>query len=123
MSEQELVEQFARLNAQARRDGLLSLDDAVIRFRLLAEALRAVVDGQPPDEVRRVLDARARELHTVAETTLRSRIDRGRLTARDAEAIRQRREAEVRLILDGALAVQEGLPDGDLRDRLASDRG
>lgn len=122
MTPDELVELFVALNEKARREGLLALDDEMVRYRLLASALEHIVYGRPPDDVRRALEDEASELRTDAEVILRSRTARGRLTPEAAEETRRRRDAQAWLIVDGALAIQEGMPAEDLRARLASRR-
>jgi hypothetical protein len=122
MAQDELVELFVALNEKGRREGLLALNDDVIRYRLLASALEQVVHGRPPDDIRRAMEAEAGGLRTGAEAILRSRMERGRLTGEEAEENRRRRDAQARLIVDGALAVQEGVPAEGLRARLAPGR-
>lgn len=101
---------------------MLALNDEVIQYRLLASALEHVVHGRPPDDIRRAMEAEAGGLRTGAEATLRSRVERGRLTGEAAEENRRRRDAQAQLVVVGALAVQEGVSAEELRARLASGR-
>lgn len=99
-----LVEIFVHLSEKSRRQGLLSLEDEMAGLPSddLREALMEVVDGSPPDIITQVLDLRM-------------------------EALRERREAELRreltyhrLIKTGVLAVQRGHPPRLVRTLLAA---
>jgi len=87
MSIEDIVELLVRLTIQARREGILSLRPAVEETvdPFLREALQLEMDGEKPDSVRRILEARLTRMQLAAGL-----------------------EKAYRLVIIGVLSVQAG---------------